>query len=444
MLTLTSRRNFLTAGSLGIAGLTLADLLRLEAEGVATPRARSVIMVYLFGGPSHLDMYDLKPEAPAEFRGEFKPIKTNVPGCDICELMPEQARIADRFTLVRNMDFAQGKVGAHSPVYLYGGDLADPKTATFPAIGSILSKVQPRRGSLPPCVALDNYDAYSGWLGTAHRPFVPMPLPAIPVLNDAHPAVVPVGRLKGLDLARGMTLDNLGDRAALRGAFDGLRRELESVPGTLAGVDAFHTQALTMLSDPRVAEAFDASREDPRLLDRYGKVPQLLLARRLAEAGVPLIQTTIDGAGNQLPALGNGWDTHGDNFKQLRAALPDYDRSISALITDLYDRGLDEEVLVVIWGEFGRTPKINGQAGRDHWPQAGFTLFVGGGLRMGQVIGGTDARGTRPVGGSYTPQNVLALVYRHLGIDPAKTTITDPTGRPHPLLSDPEPIKELI
>ena len=445
----TSRRNFLKAGTLGLGGLTLAGLPRLRAERAVEARSarKSVIMVYLFGGPSHLDMYDLKPDAPAEYRGEFKPIQTNVPGLQICELMPLQAKVADKMAIVRNMDFKQGPVGAHSPVYIYGGQLADPTTVTFPAVGSLISKLWSdarSRGSLPPCVALDNYDAYTAWLGTAHRPFVPSPLRANSLLNDGHPAIVPVGTMKSLELPKGMTLERLQDRAALCRSFDAVRRELDNAQGGLAAVDVFQAQALSMIADAKVRQAFDVSQEPHRVVQRYGKVPQLLLARRLAEAGVPLVQMTIDGAGNQLPALGNGWDTHGKNFQQLRLALPDYDRAIHALITDVYDRGLDRDVLVVIWGEFGRTPRVNPEAGRDHWPDAGFTLLVGGGLQMGQVIGATDARAARPVGGSYTPQNVLALVYQHLGIDAAKTTIPDATGRPQYLLHDPRPIKELI
>jgi hypothetical protein len=403
-------------------------------------------MVYLFGGPSHLDMYDLKPEAPAEIRGEFQPMPTNVPGMRICELMPLQARIADKLTLIRNMDFTQGRVGAHSPVYLFGAQLADQKTVSFPGCGSLISKLwrdANRVRGLPPYVALDNYVDYTSWLGEAHAPFVPTPLRKNSLLFDGHPTVVPIARLRNLELAPGMTLERLKDRTALLRSFDNVRREVDNAQGSLAAVDTFQAQALDMISDDRVRTAFDVSREPAPVQQRYGKVPQLLLARRLAESGVPLVQVTIDGAGNQLPALGNGWDTHGNNFKQLRTALPEYDQSIHALLSDLYQRGLDREVLVVIWGEFGRTPKINGSAGRDHWPQAGFTLLSGGGLPMGQVIGATDARGANPQGVPYTPQNVLAMVYRHLGIDP-QTTILEPSGRPRYLLSDPVPIKELI
>lgn len=444
-----SRRGFFKFGTLGLGGLTLADLLRLQAQGGIESRSspKSVIMVYLFGGPSHLDMYDLKPDAPAEIRGEFKPIKTNVPGFEICELMPQQAKIADKMVLVRNMDFTHPLGSAHAPPFLYGAPIANRKTVTFPAIGSVISKLWGEAKimrSLPPYVALDNYVDYTSWLGTAHQPFVPAPLPKIPLLDDNHPSVVAVNRLKNLDLATGLTLERARERTALRDFFDTVARDLDNGNGSLAAHDGFQAQALAMITDPNVREAFDVSREPEPVRQKYGKVPQLLLARRLAEARVPFIQTTIDGASNQLPALRNGWDTHGDNFKQLRLALPDYDQAISALITDLYDRGLDQEVLVVIWGEFGRTPKVNSGAGRDHWTQAGFTLLVGGGLPMGQVIGATDPRATRPTGNPYTPDNVLATVYRVLGIDPGTTTITDPNGRPHYLLHDPTPIKELI
>lgn len=444
-----SRRHFLKVGSLGVGGLTLPGLLRLRADGAIEPRSAptSVLMVYLFGGPSHIDMYDPKPQAPAEFRGEFQPISTNVPGVQISEVMPLQARIADKLAIVRNMNFTHPLGNAHAPPFLYGAPIADRKEVKFPAIGSIISKLwsdAKSGGGLPPYVALDNYTDYTSWLGAAYRPFVPAPLPRNSLLDDGHPRVVPVGPMKNLELVAGVTARRLQDRAAMLGTFDTVRRDLDTAAGSLSALDEFQRKALAMITDARVRDAFDVSREPDRVRQQYGKVPQLLLARRLAEAGVPFIQTTIDGAGNQLPALNNGWDTHGNNFQQLRQALPDYDRAIYALIADLYERGLDRNVLVVIWGEFGRTPKINGQAGRDHWPQAGFTVLSGGGLATGQVVGATDARGANPVGAAYTPQNVLALAYRHLGVDVEKTTITDPTGRPQYLLHDPRPIQEVL
>jgi hypothetical protein len=444
-----TRRDFLTIGALGLGGLTWADLLR--AQPSAATRPKSVIMVYLFGGPPHLDMYDMKPNAPAEYRGEFRPAPTNVPGIDICELMPRQAQIADKFTIVRNMDFTQPTLGAHSPVYIYGGNLLDAKTCNHPVFGSVLSKLWSERaipapacGNLPPYIALDNYDMYTAWLGKAHRPFVPAPLRALPLLNDNHPDVVNPADLRNLGLSTGLTLERVQDRTALLRTFDSMRREVDNPQGSLVAADASQTRALAMMTDPQVRDAFDINRESPRVRESYGKVPQLLLARRLAEAGVPLIQVTIDGAGHQLRALGNGWDTHGNNFQQLRGALPEYDHAIAGFLTDLHERGLYDNVATIIWGEFGRTPRVNGSAGRDHWPQAGFTLFAGGGWRMGQVIGATDARGERPRGNAYTPQNVLAMAYRHVGIDPGRTTVTDPTGRPHYLLRDPRPIQELI
>jgi uncharacterized protein (DUF1501 family) len=449
-----SRRNFLKVGALGLGGLTWSDLLRQQA-GAADPARttpKSVIMVYLFGGPSHIDTYDLKPEAPAEYRGEFRPMRTNVAGTHICELMPRQARIADKMTIIRNMDFTQPALGAHSPVYIYGGHLADVKTVTFPAFGSILSKLWSDGraplpgglGGLPPYVALDNYDVYTAWLGLAHKPFVPAPLRALPLLNDNHPDIVNVASLRNLGLASGLTLERLHDRTVLLSSFDTMRREVDNAHGSMRAIDSFQARALAMVTDPKVREAFDVSREPESVRDRYGKVPQLLLARRLAEAGVPLIQLTIDGAGHQLRALGNGWDTHGSNFQQLRGALPEYDQAIAAFITDLCDRGLSNNVATVIWGEFGRTPRVNGSAGRDHWPQAGFTLMAGGAWKTGQVIGGTDNRGGRPGGGAYTPDNVLATVYRHLGVDAERTTIVDPTGRPRYLLRDPKPVQEVL
>ena len=224
--------------------------------------------------------------------------------------------------------------------------------------------------------------------------------------------------------------------------FDTMNRQLDNARGTLAALDANQTQALGMLTEPKVREAFDISREPLRLREAYGRVPQLLLARRLVEAGVPLVQLSVGGAGQG--SLQNGWDTHGDNFGRLGRQLPEFDQAVATFISDLYDRGLNDDVLAVIWGEMGRTPRINGSSGRDHWPQAGFTVMAGGGLKMGQVVGATDRRAERAVGTPYTPHNVLSMAYRFLGIDVERTTISDPTGRPHYLLRKRNPIVELM
>jgi uncharacterized protein (DUF1501 family) len=422
-----SRRSFLKVGTLSIGGLTLADLLRLRAHGAAEAGAsgRAIIMVYLNGGPSHVDLYDLKPDAPVEYRGEFKPIHTNVPGVHMCELMPLQAKIADKLAIIRNMKFSQQ---GHTPPELYTGFLDGQR----PSIGSVVSKLRSDAGmrtAMPPYVALGdgNYVGGPGFLGIAHQ------------------AYQPGSKAGNLGLAQGMTLDCLAQRRELVRAFDGLRRDLDDARGSLAGMDAFTGQALEMIATNKARDAFDISKEPASGQARYGKGTEFLQARRLVEAGVPVVTLTPR---NRNPgSMCNGeWDHHDHIFRCLRAVVPQLDQSIHALITDLHDRGLDRDVAVVVWGEMGRTPRVGTQrgttGGRDHWPQAGFALLTGGGLRTGQVVGATDARGELPKGQPYTPQNVLATLYGVLGIDPA-TTLPDHTGRPIALLDDRRKIQEL-
>ena len=422
-----ARRGFLKLGALGL-GLTLADLLRLEAAGAtvkATPK-KAVIMVYLNGGPSHVDMYDLKPTAPAEYRGEFLPIKTNVQGIEISEHFPLQAQIADKLAIVRNMQFKQQ---GHTAPELYTGFLRGDR----PAIGSVVSKLRSDaglHGALPPNVYIgdENHVGRPGFLGKIHEAFIP----------DS--------RTANLALASGLTRDRVSDRRQLLKAFDGLRRDIDDSQGSLASADAFTDQAIAMVTTQSARDAFDISSEPESIRAKYGKGTEYLQARRLVEAGVPLV--TIVPRNHGVPKDCNGqWDHHDHIFKCLATVLPQYDRSIHALVTDLHERGLDQDVCVVVWGEMGRTPRIGTQsgtvAGRDHWPQAGFALFAGGGLQTGQTIGATDRRGELPVGEPYTPQNVLATLYHVLGINPA-TTLPDHSGRPIYLLDDRRKIKELL
>jgi hypothetical protein len=422
-----SRRSFLKVGALTVGGLTLADLLRLRAHGGADAgrSGKAIIMVYLNGGPSHIDLYDMKPDAPVEYRGEFKPIATNVPGMQICELMPLQARIADKLCIVRNMKFLQQ---GHTPPELYTGFLSGNR----PSIGSVVSKLRADAGlrmGIPPYVYLGdgNYVGQPGFLGIAHQAFQPG------------------SKADELGLAKGMTLDRLGERRELLRTFDTLRRDLEA-RGSLAGMDAFTEQALEMIVTNKARDAFDISKEPESVRERYGKGTEFLQARRLVEAGVPVVTLTPRNR-NPGPMCNGEWDHHDHIFRCLRAVVPQLDQSIHALVTDLHERGLARDVAVVVWGEMGRTPRVGTQrgttAGRDHWPQSGFTLLAGGGLQMGQVVGATDARGELPVGQPYTPQNVLATLYHVLGIDPA-TTIPDHTGRPVYLLDDRRRVEELV
>jgi len=422
-----TRRDLLRVGALAVGGLTFADVLRLRAHASTPTSRKAVIMIYLNGGPSHMDLYDLKPDAPVEYRGEFQPIRTNVPGIDICEHLPLQARIADKFAIVRNMRFRQQ---GHTSPELYTGQL----TGNRPSIGSIVSKLRRDAGvvdGMPPFVSMGdgNHVPGPGFLGKAFEPYQPGP------------------RAANLGLTIGVTREQLADRRSLLGTFDTLRRDFDGTRGSnLQAMDAFTEQALEMITSNRARDAFDISREPQHIRDLYGRGTDYLRARRLVEAGVPVVTLTPEN--HPVPTNCNGqWDHHDHIFPCLRAILPAYDRAVFALLTDLHQRGLDQDVAVVIWGEMGRTPRVGTQrgtvAGRDHWPQSGFALIAGGGLRMGQVIGATDPRGENPRGRAYTPQNVLATLYGVLGIDPA-TTINDHQGRPIYLLDDREPVAELV
>ncbi|MDB5309885.1 MAG: hypothetical protein JWO38_4087 [Gemmataceae bacterium] len=436
-----SRRDFLRAGAIGLGGLTLADVFRLRAAAgdPQTSSPRAVIMVCLAGGPSHIDMYDLKPNATEEVRGVFRPIKTTVPGFEISEVFPLQAKIADKLAVVRTVQWQEPM--QHELQEVYTGF---SKAAKRPAFGAVVSKLQTGRDDrMPAYVSLDQYSADHAvvespqYAGAAHRAF----------LYGSE-------GVKNLGLQRGMTAAKLTDRTALLTQLDTLRKDVDT-RGEFAGMDAFTARARDMILSPKARAAFDLSTESPRTRDHYGiggkyiygndPVPTLgwpadkfLLARRLVEAGVSVVTVRV-----------GTWDYHGKTsgtgniFTGLRSQLPLLDRSVYALVTDLHDRGLDKDVAVLVWGEFGRTPKVNNVEGRDHWPAAGFALFAGGGWKTGQVIGETDARAAEPKTRPLGPQNVLATVYTALGIDPAQT-LPDFTGRPIPLLDDPKPIAELV
>jgi hypothetical protein len=392
----------------------------------------------LAGGPSHMDMYDLKPNAPSDYRGEFRPIKTNVPGFDICEHMPLQTKIADKLALVRTVQFVEPM--QHELEEVYTGF---PKSARRPSFGSVISRFRAGDPKLPSYVSLE-YNTGTApyespqYLGAAHRPL----------------QLVGTAGVQNLSLTRGVTPAKLEDRRELLQSFDTLRRDLDTQHQS-ADMDAFTARALDMITSPKARDAFDLSKEPEKVRARYGNKDdkyiyvgtkpdspwngqQFLLARRLVEAGVPVVTLRAglwDHHGNVVSSQ------NGTIFKSLQTALPLLDRSIYALVSDLHDRGLDKEVLVLVWGEFGRTPKIT-QNGRDHWPDTSFALFAGP-VRTGQVIGETDSRGERPKNRRMGSQNILGTVYDVLGID-YKQKVPDFSGRPMQLLDDGEPIPELV
>jgi Protein of unknown function (DUF1501) len=458
-----SRRSFLRAGALGAGGLGLGDFLRLRAvaESAGRPlKDNAVIFIWLPGGPAHLDTYDMKPEAPVEFRGDFRPMRTNVPGVEICELFPRQAKIADKFTIIRSVchDFADHG-GAHKR-FMTGRVPASPTEFVndAPSVMSIVTKVfeQRRAGVLPPAIAgvddgrgqVDIFSLGSAYLGPAFAPFIIAGDPGKPGFH-----------VRNLELAPEMAT-RLDDRLRLLHGMDQLRRDLDG-SGMMSAMDRFSQQAVSMLTSPEIRDAFDLSKEPRALRDQYGWSAygqRGILARRLVEAGCPFVTMVWENPfpGEKMPdGCTYNWDSHAVNchiFDDSRWRFPVYDQAVAALIQDLYDRGLDKKVLLVVTGEFGRTPRLErntgtqthvAQPGRDHWPGAMSLIVAGGGMRTGQIIGATDSKGEHPTHRILTPNDVWATVYRHLGID-YNESLTDLTGRPMPILPFGRPIDELL
>jgi Protein of unknown function (DUF1501) len=411
-----SRRNFLKIGAFG-AGLTLADMLRLQAQASAAPdrpaptRPKSAIMIYLSGGPSHMDMYDLKPDAPTEFRGEFRPIQTNCNGVQICEHFPLQARMWDKFACIRSVV----SVDEHSDsLVMTGKSQRENMTANHPSFGSVVSRVRAaEQSSIPSFVSLRGMSRGTepGFLGISHRPFSPNG----PGVENLRPL-------------QAVNQDRMADRRSMLESFDGLQREVDA---SSTGLDTFTTRAFDMVTSGGVRTALDLGREAQASRARYQGVEQFLTARRLVEAGVGCVTLSY-----------GGWDTHGQNFQQLRRQLPQVDKGLSNLVGDLSERGLLNDVVIVMWGEFGRTPRINQGAGRDHWSPVMSALVAGGGMRMGQAIGASTARGERPQDRRYTVPQVLSTLYRAIGIDPGATFLNG-TGRPISIVDDRSPVTEL-
>jgi hypothetical protein len=436
-----SRRSFLQIGSLGVAGLALPQLLRAESKAGIRSSAKSVILIYLVGGPPHQDMFDLKPNAPKEIAGPWRPIATNVAGIQICEAFPRLSRTMDKIAIVRSL---VGNQSDHDAIQVFNGHHPRKPTPSggWPQLGSVVAKVQgPVDPAVPPFVSLCytcTHGPYNepgpGYLGPAMAPFRPMG----PSREDM--------------TLRGVAIDRLADRKTLLRSFDTIRREIET-SGQMRGIDHFNEQAFGLLTSSRLANALDLSREDPRVVQRYGtgnptifmddngapRVPQsLLIARRLIEAGARVVTLNY-----------SKWDWHGGPnnsiFKRESEDFPVFDQCLSALVEDLHQRGLDQDCTVVVMGEFGRTPKISAQVGRDHWPQVNFALLAGGGMKLGQVIGSTDRNAAEAASRPVTFGELFATLYHNLGIDAGSTTLLDFSGRPQYLVEDHAiPLPELV
>jgi uncharacterized protein (DUF1501 family) len=453
------RREFLTAGAAGLAGLTLADLLRAEAASGNTSSVKAIINVHLDGGPPQMDLFDPKPDAPAEIRGEFKPIATKVVGLQVSELLPKVASIADRFAFIRSL---VGSAGAHDAFQCQSGFPARDLQSLGgrPAVGCVLAKLRGSpRDAVPPFVdmmqgrPLVRNSARPGFLGPTYNPFRP-DLSRL-FARELEPGMKKELAARGADhtirltLVDGLSPERLSERTQLLAALDGVRRDLDA-GGSMEAMDRFTRQAAAILTSGRFAAAMDLSQESPRMLERYTPLGastgerfytsedatsarKLLLARRLVEAGVRCVSVSF-----------SDFDTHARNFPRMRQLLPIVDHALHALVTDLEERGMLGDVSVVVWGEFGRTPRINKQGGRDHWPAVGPALLAGGGMKVGQVIGGTDRHAGAVVSRPVSYQDVFATLYHNLGIDPDATTLLDPNRRPQHLLDQGQPIRELV
>jgi hypothetical protein len=420
-----TRRDVLRIGAFGLGTLALPDLLRMEAMAgqAAAHSSKALINIYLGGGPPQMDMFDLKPDAPAGIRGEFRPIKTNVSGMEICELMPRMAEVADKYTIIRSV---VGTIEKHGFVHVQSGFDEDELKAVggHPSLGSVVSKLQGARNGAPPFVS--TIGAVSpGFLGPSHAPFIPEG----------------PGR-QNLTLTR-MKPDRIQSRTELLATLDDLRRDVDS-SGAMEAMDSFTRRAVEVVTSGRVADALNIDKERPEIRARYyggrtldsthqSAAEQLLLARRLIEAGVRVVSVGLF-----------GWDTHQGNFATLRAQLPTLDGAVAALLRDLDERGLNRDVTVVMWGEFGRTPQINPNAGRDHWSRVMQAVVAGGGMKMGQVIGSTDRMAGEATSRPVHLREVFATLYHNLGIDAKNTTLIDPAGRPQYLVDGYDPIKELV
>ncbi|MBI2948991.1 MAG: DUF1501 domain-containing protein [Verrucomicrobia bacterium] len=442
-LTVFSRRSVLKAGLAGLAGLTFPALLRLRAEratDAGAKRNKAVILLWMTGGPSHIDTWDVKPDMPYEIRGPFKDIRTKLPGVHVCEYLPKQAAMMDKFTLIRSVDCRESN---HEPnqvmqtANLAAEPRVNPRGHLYPAIGSVVAKLRgPNHPGMPPYVVLNmkskSHVAWGGYLGKQFDPFLG---------NNVE---------KLFQLPGALTMDRVHSRRTLAQQMDTLRAEVDAT-GQMEAMDRFAQQAFDIVAGARAQAAFDLSREPAKIVERYGEhdwCRQALLARRLVESGVSFV--TIDLSHHSASGT---WDTHGDNippyggiWSGLRPLLPVFDHLTTTLVSDLADHGLLDDTLVIAMGEFGRTPKLGTQGstdGRDHWPVVSSMLLAGGGFRHGQLIGATTRDGGEIAERPVTPGDIAATIYRHFGV-PLDATYLDHQGRPLRIVENGEPIRELI
>ncbi len=424
-----SRREFLRVGGLGVAGVTLADLLRAESLAAAPRKARSVILLWMQGGPSHIDTLDPKPEAPAEIRGEFGVISTSLPGVQICEHMPLLARNLDKLSIVRS-GYCYNAGHGIADAYMLSGWRFSPATV-YPSMGSVLARELSANPGVPPYMQLGGSvdqksgGGLAGYLGNEHNPFV--------MTSDPNSDQF---RVDGITLPGGLTAARFARRRKMLDQFDRWQERVEAQVSDSRAMDRFYEKAFGIVTSPQAKRAFDLTHEDPKLRDRYGRNTfgqSCLLARRLVEAGVRFVTVAY-----------GGWDTHQQNFTSLKGhLLPRLDAGYATLLADLHDRGLLDETIVFWMGDFGRTPKINSAAGRDHW--AGSTVFGigGGGIKMGEVVGKSDRYAEQPATRMVQVEDLVATIYSRLGITLDHHYVA-PDGRPFPVNPGGRVLEEML